>query len=141
MAMARRDSVTVSMAALMMGTFSWILRESCVWVLASAGTTSESAGTSRTSSKVRASGTGKSIIYNYLKRGSHFQFYRPALGTDFGRPGGRIRERTPRRRLFCKESAASDCHVTSGQGKGRFQAAPIRHWTRFKMDSRLSKPR
>ena len=62
MPIAMCDSVTVSMAALMMGIFSRMLRVICVWVLASAGTTSERAGSSNTSSKVRASGTGKWII-------------------------------------------------------------------------------
>ena len=47
MAMAMWDSVTVSMAALMMGMLRWMLRVSCVWVLALAGTTSERAGSSR----------------------------------------------------------------------------------------------
>src|SRR5271169_797097 len=56
------DSVTVSMAALMMGMFSRMLRESWVCVLVLAGTTSERAGRSNTSSNVRASGTGKWII-------------------------------------------------------------------------------
>src|SRR5277367_4563808 len=60
--MAMCDSVTVSMAALMMGMFSRILREIWVWVFAVAGTTSECAGRSNTSSNVRASGTGKWII-------------------------------------------------------------------------------
>src|SRR5208282_3766759 len=62
MAMAMCDSVTVSMAALMMGTFSRMLREIWVCVLVFAGTTSERAGRSNTSSNVRASGTGKWII-------------------------------------------------------------------------------
>ena len=58
-AIAMCDSVTVSMAALTMGIFKLMLRVSCVWVLACAGITSERAGSRRTSSKVRASGTGK----------------------------------------------------------------------------------
>jgi hypothetical protein len=59
MAMAMRDSVTVSMAALISGTRNSILRVRRVDVSASAGTTSDLAGSSNTSSKVNASGTGK----------------------------------------------------------------------------------
>ena len=62
MAIAMCDSVTVSMAALMMGMFSRMLRVSWVCVFALAGTISERAGKSNTSSNVRASGTGKWII-------------------------------------------------------------------------------
>ena len=68
MAIAMCDSVTVSMAALTIGTFSRMLRESWVCVLVLAGTTSERAGRSNTSSKVRASGTGKWIIGFWIKR-------------------------------------------------------------------------
>src|SRR3954469_7354316 len=60
--MAMCDSVTVSMAALTIGMLMLILRVSCVCVVAVAGTTSERAGSRRTSSNVRASGTGKWII-------------------------------------------------------------------------------
>src|SRR5262249_32326391 len=63
-------SVTVSMAALTMGMFRRMLRVSCVCVLAKAGTTSERAGSSNTSSKVRASGTGKWIIEIFSGDGS-----------------------------------------------------------------------
>jgi hypothetical protein len=59
MAIAMCDSVTVSIAALTMGTFSEMLREIWVCVLVVAGTTFECAGSSNTSSKVSASGTGK----------------------------------------------------------------------------------
>ena len=62
MAMARRDSVTVSMAADISGVVSVMRRVSWVWVLTWVGTTSLYAGTSRTSSKVRASGIGVVII-------------------------------------------------------------------------------
>src|ERR1700690_782853 len=62
MAIAMCDSVTVSMAALMMGILSRMLRVSWVCVLVLAGTTAEHAGRSNTSSNVRASGTGKWII-------------------------------------------------------------------------------
>src|SRR5271169_5644869 len=58
-AMAMRDSVTVSMAALIRGIWSRILRVRRVDVSAAAGTTSDLAGSSNTSSKVSASGTGK----------------------------------------------------------------------------------
>src|ERR1019366_2648588 len=67
MAIAMCDSVTVSMAALMMGMFSRMLRESWVCVLVLAGTTSERAGRSNTSSNVRGSGTGKWIIGFWIK--------------------------------------------------------------------------
>ena len=69
MAMARRDSVTVSMAAEMSGVLSVMLRVSWVWVLTWLGTTSLKAGTSRTSSKVRASGIGEGIISSVLAGG------------------------------------------------------------------------
>src|SRR4051794_29417360 len=62
MAIARRDSVTVSMAALSRGVFRKISRVRRVWVSTWAGTTSLRAGTRRTSSKVSASGTGNSIM-------------------------------------------------------------------------------
>src|ERR1700712_3761618 len=55
MAMAMRDSVTVSMAELTSGTFNRILRVSRLDVSAAAGTTSDAAGSSRTSSNVSPS--------------------------------------------------------------------------------------
>ena len=54
-AIAIRDSVTVSMAELTSGTFSRILRVSWLEVSAVAGITSEAAGSRRTSSKVSPS--------------------------------------------------------------------------------------
>jgi hypothetical protein len=56
MAIAMRDSVTVSMADESSGVFSVMSRVNCVCVLTCAGTTSLKAGTSNTSSNVRASG-------------------------------------------------------------------------------------
>ena len=56
MAMAMRDSVTVSIAEESSGVFSVMSRVNWVYVLTSAGTTSLPAGTSNTSSNVRASG-------------------------------------------------------------------------------------
>ena len=53
--MARRASVTVSMAADTSGMFRLIRRVKRVAVDTSSGKTSEAAGTSRTSSKVRPS--------------------------------------------------------------------------------------
>jgi hypothetical protein len=58
MAIAIRDSVTVSMAAEISGVFSVMSLVSWVCVLTCVGTTSDKAGTSRTSSKVKASGSG-----------------------------------------------------------------------------------
>src|SRR5215831_4802818 len=55
-AIASRDSVTVSMAALTMGIFRLILRVRRVCVETSAGKTSDFCGTNRTSSKVSPSG-------------------------------------------------------------------------------------
>jgi hypothetical protein len=57
MAMARGASVTVSMAAEMMGVRSVMLLVSRVEMSTSEGRTSERCGTSSTSSKVSASGT------------------------------------------------------------------------------------
>src|SRR5258705_13862616 len=54
-AIAIRDSVTVSIAELTSGTLSRILRVSWLEVSAVAGTTSEAAGSSRTSSNVSPS--------------------------------------------------------------------------------------
>jgi hypothetical protein len=54
MAMARRDSVTVSIAALMSGTLSRIRRVSRVLTSTWCGSTVECCGTISTSSKVRA---------------------------------------------------------------------------------------
>ena len=62
MAMARRESVTVSMAAATMGMFSAILRERHVRVSACAGSTEDFPGSSSTSSNVSPSGMGPSII-------------------------------------------------------------------------------
>ena len=56
MAIAIRASVTVSMAEETSGTFSVIRRVSRAVVSASPGITMECAGSSRTSSKVRAGG-------------------------------------------------------------------------------------
>lgn len=55
MAIAMRASVTVSIAELTSGTLSRILRVSWLEVSAVAGTTSDAAGSSRTSSNVRPS--------------------------------------------------------------------------------------
>ena len=55
MAIAIRDSVTVSIAELTNGTFSRMRRVSWLEVSAVAGTTSEAAGSSSTSSKVSPS--------------------------------------------------------------------------------------
>src|SRR5512132_7700 len=55
MAIAMRASVTVSIAAESRGMLMWMLRESRVTVSTVFGRTSLSPGTSRTSSKVRAS--------------------------------------------------------------------------------------
>ena len=54
MAMASRDSVTVSIAALAMGTFSRMLRVKFDETSTSLGSTFECCGTSSTSSKVSA---------------------------------------------------------------------------------------
>src|SRR5258706_598837 len=59
MAIARRDSVTVSIAAETSGMLSWMLRVSRVLRLTFRGRTLEWAGTRRTSSKVRAFWTGR----------------------------------------------------------------------------------
>src|ERR1039457_1538584 len=61
-AMARWDSVTVSIAELTMGTFNGIARVSLVRVSASAGSTSLRAGKRSTSSKVSPSGIESWII-------------------------------------------------------------------------------
>src|SRR5579883_1355584 len=64
-AIARCDSVTVSIAALTMGMFSEILRVSLVRVSASAGNTSLREGTRSTSSKVSPSGIAAGIIFQF----------------------------------------------------------------------------
>ena len=64
MAMARRDSVTVSMAAETSGMFSEILRVSCVCVFTSVGSTEDFPGTSSTSSNVNPSRIGPSIHFS-----------------------------------------------------------------------------
>src|SRR5437868_1401642 len=66
---AMRDSVTVSMAALMSGIRRVIRRVSLVLTSAFAGRIEDSPGTSRTSSKVRAS--------RRLSKASIFALYRP----------------------------------------------------------------
>jgi hypothetical protein len=62
-AMARRPSVTVSMAAETMGMFSEMLRVRHVRVSACAGSTDDLPGKSSTSSKVSPSRIAPSIIY------------------------------------------------------------------------------
>jgi len=62
MAMASRESVTVSIAAETSGIFSRMLRVSWVVTSTRPGTTSDRAGRSSTSSKVKASGIGPSSI-------------------------------------------------------------------------------
>ena len=62
MAIARRDSVTVSIAAETSGMFSRMRRVSWVPMSTRLGSTSDFAGRSSTSSKVRASGIGPSSI-------------------------------------------------------------------------------
>ncbi len=62
MAMARRDSVTVSMAEEASGMFKSSLRVKCVRVSTSVGSTDDLPGNSSTSSKVRPSGIEASII-------------------------------------------------------------------------------
>src|SRR5581483_10965078 len=64
-AIASRDSVTVSMAALTTGIFSAILRVRQVRISASAGSTLLRAGSRSTSSNVKASGRGEFSIYQY----------------------------------------------------------------------------
>src|SRR6266705_3480783 len=59
MAIARRDLVTVFIAAETSGILSWMLRVSLVFRPTSRGRTFEWAGTRRTSSKVRAFWTGR----------------------------------------------------------------------------------
>src|SRR5207249_7108152 len=82
-AMARCDSVTVSMAELTIGIFSPIPRVSSVFVSASAGTTSLRAGSSRTSSKVRPSRMLPSIIDGFFHHSSRVgQAFAPVHGFD-----------------------------------------------------------
>src|ERR1700733_1205490 len=64
MAMARRDSVTVSMAADTSGIFREIVRVSCVRVFTSVGKTEDFPGTSSTSSNVNPSRIGPSIHFS-----------------------------------------------------------------------------
>src|ERR1700746_554402 len=62
MAIARRESVTVSIAAATMGIFSGTLRARQVRVSACVGSTEDLPGSSRTSSNVSPSGMAPSII-------------------------------------------------------------------------------
>src|ERR1700722_2227054 len=61
-AIARRESVTVSIAAATMGIFSGTLRARQVRVSACVGSTEDLPGSSRTSSNVSPSGMAPSII-------------------------------------------------------------------------------
>src|SRR6185369_5328580 len=70
-AMARWDSVTVSMAELTTGMFNPMLRVNQVRVSVSAGTTLLREGTSRMSSKVSPSGMVSGIMRGYLKMIQH----------------------------------------------------------------------
>jgi len=62
MAMARPDSVTVSIAEEAKGMFKVSLRVKCVRVSTSVGSTDDLPGSSSTSSKVRPSGIAPSVI-------------------------------------------------------------------------------
>ena len=68
MAMARRDSVTVSMAADASGILSLNCRVKCVRVSTSVGSTEDLPGKSKTSSNVRPSEIGPSIMPSSLRR-------------------------------------------------------------------------
>ncbi len=70
MAMASFDSVTVSIAAEMMGMDSMISRVMCVAVETSAGNTDEAPGFISTSSKVRYSGIWRRAM------GQPFRYFR-----------------------------------------------------------------
>ena len=72
MAMAKRCSVTVSMAALMRGMFMRIPRVSQVLTLVVAGNTSDAAGIKSTSSKVSASRANLSA-QSIVTTASHFE--------------------------------------------------------------------
>src|SRR5437867_11109175 len=68
MAMAKRLSVTVSIAADSSGMFSAIREVRRVWRLTSRGTTEEWAGRSRTSSKVSAFWTTRMVHFSYAQK-------------------------------------------------------------------------
>ena len=68
MAIASRDSVTVSIAAETSGMFREILRVSCVCVLTSVGRTEDFPGTSSTSSNVNPSRIGPSIHFSFIDK-------------------------------------------------------------------------
>src|ERR1700722_10168795 len=86
MAMARRASVTVSMAEATIGIFSAILRERQVRVSVCVGSTEDLPGRSRTSSNVKASGMGPSIIKTPMIQKSALKRKSPAIcaGLDKG---------------------------------------------------------
>src|SRR3984893_8587920 len=67
-AIARRASVTVSIAAERSGMFREMLEVRRVWRLTSRGTTVEWAGSSRTSSKVRAFWTTRIVHFSYAQK-------------------------------------------------------------------------
>ena len=126
MAMARRDSVTVSMAADTSGMASEMLRVRWLAVDASWGSISEAAGTSRTSSKVRPSrpnfsanegGGGlrlASCSMSHLRRSGG---RRPVLGR-LAVAGGACRRRSPRLRLGSTAGRST--------GRSRTHARPVR---------------
>src|SRR5216684_4966761 len=68
MAMASRDSVTVSIAAEASGMFTFSLRAKFVVVSTSVGSTDDLPGRSSTSSKVRPSAIGPSIVPSSRKK-------------------------------------------------------------------------
>ena len=83
MAMARRASVTVSMAAEMMGIESGIVRVMRVAVETSAGSTEDAPGFISTSSKVRYSGIGRGIGQPFNAAG--FAWLAAVLNTPLGK--------------------------------------------------------
>src|SRR5579863_3784647 len=90
MAIARRDSVTVSIAAETSGMFSEILRVSCVLVSTSVGRTEDFPGTSSTSSNVKPSVIGPSIHLSLTDRILAGSNGSPKTTQPSGRPlGGR----------------------------------------------------
>src|SRR5215831_17358376 len=120
MPMARRDSVTVSIAAEASGMLMVSLRVNCVVVSASVGRTEDLPGRSRTSSNVRPSEIGPSIMETSRDRIGRGTARRHKQRSPAGRrwAGGQMQpiEKMGHGELSILGAAGREGQVTVGEG-------------------------
>src|SRR5215471_2952502 len=120
MPMARRDSVTVSIAAEASGMLMVSLRVNCVVVSTSVGRTEDLPGRSRTSSNVRPSGIGPSIMETSRDRIGRGTVRRHKQRSPAGKrwAGGQMQpiEKMSHGELSILGAAGREGQVTVGEG-------------------------